>query len=244
MARLFGFFRKEPITRRLEKITKGDIEEREKFIEEYIPFIIKTISDKMNKYIESENSEEYTIGMEAFNHAIDQYEASKGTFIGFAEVVIKNRIIDYLRTMSKHRKTIPISQFDEDEKNKIQNQFCVEDFTNSLALKDEIEEFEGKLKPFQITFSDLVKDAPKHRDTRINGIRIANHIAKNIELKEALLRKKTLPSTKLIKELGVTAKILKRSRKFIIATVLILDSDLEELKVYLSQTQGGVECGL
>lgn len=85
MARLFDVLKKDSLTKRLKKVKQGDEEEREKIIQEYIPFIIKTISDKMNRYIESENSEEYSIGMEAFNEAIDKYDFSRGSFITFAD---------------------------------------------------------------------------------------------------------------------------------------------------------------
>ncbi|WP_168198350.1 RNA polymerase sigma-I factor [Crassaminicella thermophila] len=244
MARLFDFFRKDPLTKSLEKIQNGDIEEREKIIESYIPFIIKTVSDKLNKYIESENSEEYSIGIEAFNEAIDKYESSRGSFIAFAEIVIKNRITDYLRKNRKHHNVVFMSQFEEDETNKLQKHLRTDDFTENFALKSEIEEFENKLKQFRITFSDLVKESPKHIDTRANGLRIAKFIASNEDLKEDLIRKKSLPSKKIIEELGVTAKVLKRSRKFIIAAVIILDSNLDQLKNYIAQTKGGAKGGL
>ncbi|MBF8983293.1 RNA polymerase sigma-I factor [Lutibacter sp. B2] len=240
MTRLLDFFNKHSLTKRLEKIKIGDCDERGKLIEEYIPFIIKTISNTTNKYIESENSDEYSIGIEAFNEAIDKYEFSKGSFINFAELVIKSRILDYIRKMSKHEASIPMSQFQEEEIDHIEKQLQTEDFTESFIFKHEIEEFETKLEQFNITFLDLLKEAPKHVDTRVNALRIAKYIVENEKLKEELMRKKTLPSTKLTAELGVTVKILKRSRKFIIAAVLILDSDLEQLKNYISQTKGGV----
>ncbi|TCO76408.1 RNA polymerase sigma-I factor [Marinisporobacter balticus] len=244
MARLLNFFQINSLTAKIEKIKKGDTAEREKMIEDYIPFIIKTVSDKLNKYIESENSEEFSVGIEAFNEVIDKYEASRGSFIGFAEIVIKNRVTDYLRKNSKHRKNIPISQFEEDENGKLQKHFAVEDFTESFAMKTEIQELEDVLKDFKITFYDLVQEAPKHMDTRANGIRIAKYISESKELKEELFRKKSLPSKKLINALDSTAKILKRSRKFIIATVIILDRDLEKLRNYIESTKGGAEGGL
>ena len=83
MARLLDFFSKNSLGKRIEHIQSGDKLEREKLIEEYIPFIIKTISSLTNRYVESENSEEYSIGLEAFNEAIDRYEAKKGSFIAF-----------------------------------------------------------------------------------------------------------------------------------------------------------------
>ncbi|QZY54241.1 RNA polymerase sigma-I factor [Crassaminicella profunda] len=244
MARLLNFFTRDSLTKRLEKVKQGDTEEREKIIKEYIPFIIKTVSDKLNRYIEAENSEELSIGIEAFNEAIDRYEPKRGNFIGFAELVIKNRIIDELRKSSKHKKTILISQFEEDDNEKLQKHFSVEDFTEKITLKEEIKEFEEKLKIFQITFSELVQEAPKHMDTRINGIRIAQYIVDHKALKEELFRKKMLPSKKLIDGLGVSAKILKRSRKFIIATVIILEGDFEKLRNYIGSSKGGVAGGL
>ena len=87
--RLLEIFRSDSIVSRLDKAKAGDSLEREKLIQEYIPFIIKTVSNKINRYIESENSEEYSIGLMAFNEAIEKYEKTKGSFIAFAELVIK-----------------------------------------------------------------------------------------------------------------------------------------------------------
>lgn len=239
MARLLEFFKKDSLSNRLDKIKQGDRVEREKLIGEYIPFIIKTVSEKTNRYIESENSEEYSIGLEAFNEAIDKYEKDKGAFISFAQLVIQSRITDYLRRMKKHEGTVPISQLCEEENQMLDSNFQTEDFTKSYDLKYEIVEFEDKLRNFHINFSDLVQEAPKHYDTRMNALRIARYIAEHPELKEELLRKKTLPGSRLIQELNVTLKILKRSRKFIIAAVLIFDSEFELLKQYISCIEGG-----
>ena len=114
-----------------------------------------------------------------------------------------------------------------------------EDFTEAIALQDDLRSFEDKLGEFKMSFQDLVNEAPKHKDTRINGLRIARYIVEQQGLKEALFKNKTLPSAKIIDELGVTEKMLKRSRKFIIASVLILDSELEMLKSYIIRMEGG-----
>ncbi len=238
------FFKRDSLIHRLDKIKQGNSEEREKLIREYIPFIIKTVSDKTNRYIESENSDEYSIGLEAFNQAIDKYEKDKGAFIAFAQLVIQSRITDYFRQTKKSESTIPISQFEEEERYFIEENLQTEDFSKSYDLKDEIKEFEKKLSIFDISFTDLVQEAPKHVDTRMNALKIARHIADNRGLKEELLRKKTLPGSQLTNELSVTLKMLKRSRKFIIAAVLIFDSDLELLKQYISNVEGGAANGV
>ncbi|AOT73072.1 RNA polymerase sigma-I factor [Geosporobacter ferrireducens] len=244
MARLLNFFKKDTFSDRLIKIQSGDSEEREKLIQEYIPFVIKTISNHINRYLESENSEEYSIGLEAFNEALDKYEASRGSFIGFAELVIKSRITDYLRKIKKHSKTLSINQLEESEENWSSDSLKTEDFTEKIALKEEIQALEKQLKAFDITFQNLVEEAPKHRDTRSKALEIAGFIVNHQELRDELMRKKNLPSSRLVQDMGVTIKMLKRSRKFIIATVLILDSELDGLKQYISGGKGGVSHGL
>ncbi|MFZ5968115.1 MAG: RNA polymerase sigma-I factor [Bacillota bacterium] len=245
MARLLDFFKKDPFSKRLEKIKNGDSHDREKLIEEYIPFIIKTVSKVTNRYIESENSEEYSIGLEAFNEAIEKYDAAKGNFLSFASLVIESRTLDYLRKMQKHSRTIPISQFgEEEEQQQVLNRSITEDFTEELEIKDEIRLFEEMLKDFEITFQDLIESAPKHTDTRKNALAVAKHIAENEDLREELLRKKMLPTTKLTEHLQVTQKMLKRSRKFIIAAVLLYSEKFDRLKVYVTTGEGGEESGL
>jgi RNA polymerase sigma factor len=61
----------------LKQVKNGDILLREKLIADYQPFIIKTVSQFMGKYIEIENSEEFSIGLIAFNEAIDCFDESK-----------------------------------------------------------------------------------------------------------------------------------------------------------------------
>ncbi|MEW9123814.1 MAG: RNA polymerase sigma-I factor [Thermotaleaceae bacterium] len=243
MARLFNFLKKDTFTNRLTKIKSGNKEEREKFIEEYIPFVIKTISNHINCYLDSKNCDEYSIGLEAFNEAIDKYEVAKGAFIPFAELVIKSRITDYLRKVKKHEKNLSIHQLEE-EGHWIEAQRDVEDLIETIELKEEIKILEERLKTFQISFRDLAAESPKHRDTRKNAIEIARFIVKEERLKDELLRKKVLPNSQLVQRMDVTMKMLKRSRKFIIATVLILDSELEGLKQYIEEGKGGASHGI
>ena len=238
--RLLEIFRSDSIVSRLDKAKAGDSLEREKLIQEYIPFIIKTVSNKINRYIESENSEEYSIGLMAFNEAIEKYEKTKDSFIAFAELVIKSRITDFLRKSIKYNETFLLNNFEEREVDSEIVHNPSNDFSEAIDLKDEIKELEKTLRIFDITFSDLVKEAPKHADTREKSLMIAKYIASNPELKEELLRKKNLPSSQLVKALDITPKILKRSRKFIIATVLIIDSDLDIIRDYISKVGGGV----
>ncbi|WP_099192435.1 RNA polymerase sigma-I factor [Tepidibacter mesophilus] len=241
MADLLKIFKKNSLVKRLDRIKMGDKLEREKIIEEYIPFIIKTVSSVTNRYIESENSEEYSVGLEGFNEAIDKYESKYGNFISFAKLVISSRTKDYLRKIKKDSKVISINQFPKEEQEKIYNNLKTKDFVEASILKEEIKTFENKLSDFDITFNDLLNEAPKHKDTRMNAINIAKYIFENDSIKMELMTKKRIPNSKIIKDLNVTQKILKRSRKFIIATVLILEGDSDLLKSYITLDEEGVK---
>ncbi|KNY29917.1 sigma factor [Pseudobacteroides cellulosolvens] len=70
----------------VKKIQNGDKQLREKFIRDYIPFIIKIISSFYSKKLfDVENRDEYSIGLIAFDEAIEKYDTSKNkSFLSFA----------------------------------------------------------------------------------------------------------------------------------------------------------------
>lgn len=239
MNRVLGFFgkNKDFIVKRIEIIQQGDENEREALISEYIPFIIKTISKVTNRYVEIENHDEYSIGLQAFNEAIDKYEAQKGNFIKFAELIIRSRMIDYQR-----KETVPYHLVSTDQQE--DDSSCLQivdkqDFTERYDIQEQITRLEELLKEMGILFSDLVDESPKHRDTRLNCIRVARAIVQNDELKLPIYQKKMLPLSAIVKRENVSQKFLKGNRKFIIATVLILDSQLDLLKDYISDIERG-----
>lgn len=235
---------KDRLEHRVARIKEGDAGEREALIEDYIPFIIKSVSNTTNRYIESENSDEYIVGLEGFNEAIDKYDLSKGKFISFASLVIKSRVTDFLRKQDKYSIELLQCMSEETLHSISEADDSISDITDSIVLRDEIEEFAVKLKIFDITFCDLVRESPKHKDTRQNALRIAQYIYSKDELKQELMRKKRLPVTKLINELNVSEKLIYRSKIFIIAAVLILDSNMDCLKCYISEVGGGGRNGI
>lgn len=226
---ILNFFRKkdEPIEYRIKKAQDGDSLERENVIGEYLPFIIKTISKITHKYVETENDEEYSIALEAFNEAIDKYDRGRGSFIAFAQLIIRSRIIDHLR--KRANPTIPI---DGDDKNCMDPDRITskEDFVHSLELRNEIEIFKKRLLDFGITLGQLADDSPKRSDARENSIKIARFIVDDEKLKSELYRKKALPVTLISNALNVSGKTVQRNKKLIIAAVIALDSDLEDIR--------------
>lgn len=215
----------------LLRIKAGDKSARELLIESYIPFIIKTASKYIGGYLDM-SSDEYSISLMAFNEAIDKYEASKGGFIGYAALVINNRLKDHSLKNKRYHQGLDEMAVSEDIKEH-------GDFTERLAMKNQIEIFTEKLQSFDITLSDLVKESPKHYDTRIRSVKMAKYIIDMDELKANFYRLKRLPVLVLSKVFEVAKKTIKRTRKFTIATTIVLDSELNLLKSHVLQIERG-----
>lgn len=237
MAHLMIFHKNKSILKRIEKINNGDINERNKFIQDYIPFIIKNVSKILNMYIESENSDEYMIGLEAFNEALDKYDSSRGSFLSFSILVIRSRLIDYKRKEKSSIEIISFDQYKENEGLREYSELAIDEYNHSTDLQLELMEFKNKLKGFNITLNELTDHCPKHIDTRTEAIKTAKYIYEHEKEKEFLYQKKRLPYIQIQKDLCQSRKFLDRNKKFIIASVLILDSNLDLIKTYLCDVE-------
>jgi RNA polymerase sigma factor len=226
----------------LYRIKSGDKLLKDRFISDYRPYIVKSVSQILNnKYIDIENSEEYSVGLIAFNEAIDKYsEDRKCSFKKFSYQVMQRRLIDYMRKNQKNSKVYPFSYFEEDEAYDFEDRFLVDKHTDhvyNFEIREEFTFFVGKMKDFGITMADLVKDMPKHSDSRRTCIKIAKQIAEDDTLYDKFSTKKTIPYKHVIKYVEVSQRTVERNRKYIIALVLILKSDLEIIKNYIKNME-------
>ena len=236
----------EPLAEIIRTIKNGDDELRDKFISDYNPFIIKVISKAIGRYVDLENSEEYSVGLLAFNEAINCFEEGKNAgFLSFAETVIKRRLIDFSRKNKNNDKLLPLSYFerqDDEDTISIQNRFFKVDASaqfSNIETKEELESFTRKLSYFGIELKELVKSAPKHMDSKRLSIKIARVLFENKELSEKLERKKTIPMSDLMKLVEVNHKTIERNRKFIISVYIILGSNLETIRSYVENIEKG-----
>ncbi|MGB9809427.1 MAG: RNA polymerase sigma-I factor, partial [Caldanaerobacter sp.] len=164
---------------------------------------------------------ELSIGLLAFNEAIDSYDISKGSFLNFSSLIIKRRVIDYLR--QNQNTYYPLDAYQEKEIDL--------EFENR---KLEIISFETLLRLYDIEIKDLVKHSPKHKETRKLALKIARTICENEHLLTYLKKTKTLPVKELIDLLKISRKSIEKYRKYIIALVIILSEDLPILKEYIN----------
>lgn len=219
----------------VRKVKKGDDLLRNEFIKNYKPFIIKSVSQVINKNIDIESSEEFSIGLMAFNESIECYdEEKKYSFISFSKQVIKRRVIDYIRISQKNANVYPFSSFDENTN--FEERFMLDTHNNHVyefELKEEFVFLEKSINNFGITIDQLINSSPKHKDTRANCVKIAKLIADNENLYHKFCLKKTLPFAELKTKVNLSQRALEKNRKFIVSMVLILKSNLDILKKYI-----------
>lgn len=235
---------REPITenaleKRLQRIKDNDDQaERNSLIQDYIPFIIRVVSNQLNRYIETENSDEFSIGMIAFNEAIDKYDFSKGNFLSFAELVIRNRVKDLCRKKQREQREISLEDCLENSQGSFLEPY-EEINDEAIFLQEEIKKYKAELAKFKISFKDLVEETPKHSDTRQNAVLLAERISRDQPIVEEMYAKRRLPLNKIVLKFHSTLKIIKRSRKFIISMVVIFTGSFSELKVWVRNSLKG-----
>jgi len=223
---------------RVKKIQEGNIQERNSLIKEYIPFIQKNTSSQMGEYVNKED-DIYSIGLMAFNEAIDKYNHDRGSFLTFAAIVIRSRTVDYQRKLGRFDREVHFSEFNsnEDDNTAANNLMAVDSFETTIETKMDMVRLVSEMKDFDVTLNDLIKESPKHLDTRIKAVEIARYIYNNPELKDKFIKNRQLPVTDIIGALHISKKTIQRSRKFIIAMVLILHSNLDTLKQYINDIE-------
>ena len=79
---------------------KNDLQKADDLIRDYIPFI-RSEASRCTSRLCTEQDDEYSIAMIAFHEAILGYERNRGTFLSYASMLIRSRIIDFQRKESR-----------------------------------------------------------------------------------------------------------------------------------------------
>lgn len=200
-------------------------------IEDYQPFILNTISNLKNEYIQVENDEEVSIGLMAFTEAMHRYDKNKGRFLSYAQLVITSRVKTF---------------WEKEQKNK---HYCIDELENSnlnksnsheeINLREEILIFEEELNRFGIDFEDLIDASPKHKDTRERAIDIALKTSNEKDLVNHIYEKKRLPITKISERFLVSVKIIKKSKVFIMASIIVIVNNYNNILNWIKDSNKG-----
>lgn len=205
----------------------------------YAPFIAKCASEVCKRYIYPEQDDEFSIGLLGFNEAIMEYSPERGSsFFSFANLVIKRRIIDYIRSNKKNPATESLdASFDEEKKENQQEIHIAKVYykqnQDAWYRKEEIKDFKHKLKQYNIALEELPRVSPKHKDARESAVHTARILFNDAHLRAYVHKRKKIPIKGLLKKVKVSQKTLERNRKFILATFIVISEDYLYLKEYL-----------
>jgi len=213
----------------LNKAVSGDHQARESLIEQLRPFIKKETQRICGRALEWGHDEELSIAIIAFNEAIDAYDEAKNeSFIPFARLVIKRRLVDYFRKNASSYSLPGEEAIDYQTK-------VYEDWERSERA-EEITNYLDLLQQFNINFDKVAKAQPKHRKVKEKLLRVAKILSEEKELMEHLHHTGKLPKQELCKKTGLTNRMLDRGRVYVIALALLLyHDDFPILRDYVSE---------
>lgn len=230
-----------PLETNIFKVQQGDESLRNSIIESYQPFIKKVVSKVCNRFID-QTMDEFSVGMVAFNEAINQYQKGQGSkFLTFADMVIRRRIIDFIRKESRQMRNIYLDQTDRSDENGMEESFVeqraamdyYEEECQINERMEQIESYQQLLLNYGITFDVLSRHCPKHADARENAKIAAKRLVEHKALVQFLKKKKQLPIKDLLQFVSCSRKTIERNRKYIIALALIYIGGFSALKSYI-----------
>ncbi|SHG64073.1 RNA polymerase sigma-I factor [Ornithinibacillus halophilus] len=235
------------IEKYVSKAAHGDELYREKLIRHYKPYIISVVGKVCKRYI-SWSDDESSIGLLAFNRAINTYDCNaEASFPTYVYLLIKRDLIDYFRRENKKR-NIPLEitvNTEEDLLNLYDAEKAMDTYQEEVTKSDLIEEIlelSQALEDYKVKFEELEKYSPKHRDTREWIHTLADDFLNYPELVSRFKEKKKLPVTAFIKKTAYKRKNIERYRKYIVTIILMkLNPEWENLSEYIQLTplEGG-----
>lgn len=206
---------------------------REDIIFEYENYIFSCAKKSVGRYV-SDSDDVSSIAMIAFDEAISKYDSSKGSFLNFAKIVIKNRIADYQRKELVYSNTIPFSQLTQTDKDGNETELQIEaPKTNDYDAKFELEALKNELNKYDISLFDLPAVTPKSKKTKSACSAAIRYILQNSILKNEVLIKGLIPIKLITDSLSINRKVIERHRKYIITAVVILTGDYKIIAEYI-----------
>ncbi|QFF97969.1 RNA polymerase sigma-I factor [Psychrobacillus glaciei] len=230
---------KQITTELAQKAKAGNQEVLNDLLFSYTPFMKKTASFVCKRPID-EQDEEFSVAMNGFHEAIMSFNPEENASLQtYAHLIIKRRIIDYIRKESARNEKISYihtSREDASTEHQLLDEKAIHTYSieqQSIARKEELIHYTQLLGKFGLSFEELTQVAPKHADARRTAFQTAQIIAETEEFYDFLIRHKRLPLKDIEAIVEVSRKTLERQRKYLIAVVLLLKSDFVYIKEYV-----------
>ena len=230
------------ISRVLE--AQHNIDKADDLIRDYFPFIKSETAKTIGRIPVEGKDDELSIALMGFHEAIESYNREKGAFLSFASLVIKRRIIDFLRHENQFRQHVSLEDVMNDEERYNINHISEEDeVADRETLKWEIKQLTDDLRNFGITFSDVAKNSPKYEKSVKDCRKAVNYLTDNPEIMRVLFETGKLPIKQIAGETLVKRKTLEKHRKYLVTVSVIYfkgyDCMIEHLAEVFKFTKGG-----
>lgn len=230
-----------------DRITADSISmnDHDGLMREYKPFILRTASYVLKRYV-TDSDDAWSVALIAFWEAAEHYNAEKGDFQKYAQMVIKRRLIDYQRRQNRFRQELDVSPEaftgETDEQSDPLSRVLA--FKSSAALteeslKDELSDISGIFDAYGFQFMDLVDCSPKSEKTRSACAKAAECVLCFPELIAKMRHSRRLPIAAISIRAHLPLKLLNRHRRYIVAVVEILSGDYPGLAAYLDFVRKG-----
>lgn len=226
---------------------KENTQEADRLIGEYLPFIKAETAKFLGRPPIEGSDDELSIAMIAFHEAICGYSHGRGTFLKYASMLIRSRLIDYQRREQRHRDLVsldtPAGEDDAPLKDTLtdgRNQN--EELLIREATREEIEELSRQMLEFGVSLTDVADNCPRQQRTLLACRKALWYAKEHPELLTELLKTRRLPLARLAEGSGAERKTLERHRKYMVALLLIYTNGYEIIRGHLTQVmKGGTE---
>ena len=227
----------------LGRSRSGDERAREELIEQHRGFIRQAAARVCRRPLDWHNDDELSVGLLAFNEAIDSYDPSAGkSFLGYAGVVIHNRLVDWFRRQPKVAALSLDAALTDEEGEEgaaapLEAGPAMDEYQRDREMADRADDlirYDQALHRYGTSLVELGSVCPRHRDTRESLQRAGALLAADPALMQSLTRTGQIPMKQLESLTGLSRKVLETGRKYIIAVALILGTDeFSHLKSFL-----------
>lgn len=199
--------RNEACNETFQQVKKGNRSYRESFIGEHETFVLSVVCEHVGDSTIKKNSEEFHVGLFAFIYSIDKFTQDN-----------YEEFIEYSKGVIK-------SWLDD---------YRVK---NLKSFRDDVAHLKHKLWEFGITIPQLISSTPKDN----LSIKAALKNAKDILNTESLFANLKIDKNLSVEELAglnaVISRKVKNNRKYTIALIMILKSNLDVLRNYLKNIE-------
>ena len=226
---------------------KDDSKAADRLIEQYMPFIASEASRLLKRRVRPDD-DEMSIAMFAFYEAIKNYSRLRGSFLKYASLRIRHRLIDNYRSEKNNNTNISLDAPSDDEGNSTlldtikDEDTPIEDMEIRQATAQEIAHLTQQLQEFGVSLSDVADNSPQQKRTLAACQKAVAYSRAHKDILEEFLSTKKIPVTRLSKEAGVEKKTLERHRRYLVAVLLICTNGYEIMRSHIVQVlKGGTE---